>query len=249
MRYKIEDYPFEKYDCLHYLKTLYKDRGLKLFYQFLNRTQRRPFSRALINTYAPHGIGLEVGVGARTICPTERTILSDAFFAHGLHDSIAKVFFHGDEIPYENDSFCFIVSEHVLEHVANPLKVLKECIRTLRPGGKLFLFLPHKERTNDSHRQVTTLEHVIDDYNKDVPLDDQTHMDEWFKNVVRKGLMPFHYSHLSTKDLLKTGSIHHHVWTEKEILEIVQFCGLKVRYVNAKVPDRRDSFVVVSEKS
>ncbi|HAZ13714.1 MAG: hypothetical protein A2X86_16540 [Bdellovibrionales bacterium GWA2_49_15] len=249
MRYKIEDYPFEKSDFLHYLKILYKDRGLKACYQFLNRAHRRSFSRGLISTYAPRGIGLEVGVGARTICPTHRTVLSDAFSAHGVHDSIAKVFFHGDEIPYEDNSFSFIVSEHVLEHIANPLKVLKECIRVLSPGGKLFLFLPHMERTNDSHRKVTTLEHVIADYEKDIPFDDATHVDDWFKNVVKKGLMPIHYSHLTKKDLLKTGSIHHHVWTEKQLLEIMQYLGLKVCYVNAKVPDRRDSFVVVAEKS
>ena len=248
MRYIINDYPFEKFDFLHYLKILFKDRGHRAIYQFLNRVHRRAFSRGLIETYAPTGIGLEIGVGARTICPTDRTVLSDAFSVHGVHDSIAKVFFHGGEIPYDDKSFSFIVSEHVLEHIANPLKVLKECIRVLKAGGKLFLFLPHMERTNDSHRKVTTLEHLIDDYNKDVPLDDQTHVDDWFRNVVKKGLMPLHYSHLTKKDLLKTGSIHHHVWTEKQLIEIMDYLALKICYVNAKVPDRRDSFVVVAEK-
>ena len=29
-----------------------------------------------------------------------------------------------------------------------------------------------------------------DDYSKDVPPDDQTHVDDWFRNVVKKGSIP-----------------------------------------------------------
>ncbi len=248
IKYKVADYPFEKCDFWHYLKIFYKDRGLKVLYQFLNRPHRRSFSRGLIKKFAPTGFGLEIGVGARTICPTDRTILSDAFSAHGVHDSIDKIFFKGSVIPYDDNSFSFVLSEHVLEHIANPLKTLEDCIRVLVPGGKLFLFLPHRDRTNDSHRQLTTLEHVIKDYKMNVAFDDDTHVEDWFKNVVKKGLMPIHYSHLSKRDLLKTRSIHQHVWTEKQVVEMLEYLNLKICYVSARVKDRRDSFVVIAEK-
>ncbi len=245
---KIQDYTFEKNDFLHYWKNLYKERGAKAFYQFLNRPHRRSHSRSMIKKYAPEGIGLEIGCGAHTIVPTDRTILSDAFSEHGIHGSIAKVFFKGDEIPYQDNSFSFLISEHVLEHITNPIKNLKEWIRVLDTGGHLFLFLPHKERNNDLHRELTPLSHLIEDYNADIPFNDSTHYAEWKKNVVDKDLMPDHYKHLSQDELLSSGSIHHHVWTDKEIVELLQYLGLEIAFVDKKVHDRRDSFLVIAKK-
>jgi hypothetical protein len=98
--YDLGTYPFEPNDFLFYFRSLYHDRGPKAFYQLFNRTRRRPYSRGLISRFAPTGIGLEIGVGARTICPSTRTVLSDGYSEHGAANSIAKVFFMGDEIPY-----------------------------------------------------------------------------------------------------------------------------------------------------
>lgn len=246
--YQIEDYDFEKIDFLHYFKTLVKDRGIKAFYQFNNRPQRRHYSRSILKKYSPYGHGIEIGCGARTICPTERTILSDGHSDHGIHGSIAKVFFKGDEIPYDTNSFDFLVSEHVLEHIANPIKALKEWIRVLKSGGHLYCFLPHKERTNDSYRDITTLEHLIDDYKRSTPYDDGEHLDEWITNVVEKGLMPEHYKHMDKAELLASASIHHHVWTEAEIVELFEYLDLEIIFVDSKVYDRRDSFLVVAKK-
>lgn len=244
----LESYPFQANDFLYYFKNLKRDRGFKAFYQFLNRPLRRSYSRGLIQKYAPDGYGLEVGVGVRTIAPTDRTVLSDGFAEHGVSQSIARAFFKGDDIPYPEGTFSFVLSEHVLEHIPNPIKSLKEWIRVLKVGGKIITVLPHKERTNDCHREVTKLSHLIDDYDNDVPLDDDTHFQDWWDNVVEKGLMPEHYKHIPKDELISTGSIHHHVWTEKEIVELYEYLGLKVVYVDPKVYDRRDSFVVIAEK-
>lgn len=244
----LETYPFESSDFLFYFKNLKRDRGVKAFYQFLNRPLRRGYSRSLIKKFAPTGFGLEVGVGERTIAPTDRTILSDGFAEHGVGKSIARAYFKGDDIPFEEGTFSFVLSEHVLEHIPNPLKSLKEWIRVLKPGGKLIIFLPHKERTNDCYREVTPLSHLIEDYENDVPFDDDTHFQDWWENVVEKGLMPEHYKHIPKEELISTGSIHHHVWTEKEIKEVFEYLGLNIVYEDPKVYDRRDSFVVIGEK-
>jgi len=244
----LSDYTFEKVDFLHYFRTLLKDRGHKAFYQFLNRAHRRSFSRKKIQQFAPQGVGLEIGCGSRTISPTNRTVLSDAFSSHGVQGSIAKVFFKGDKIPYESETFQFVLSEHVLEHIANPIKALKEWIRVLKKGGVIICFLPHKERTNDRFRQTTPLSHLIEDYEKDVPYNDDTHLEEWFQNVVQKDLMPEHYKHLDKQQLLDSASIHHHVWTEIEIAQLFEHLGLKILHVDPRVYDRRDSFLVIAQK-
>jgi SAM-dependent methyltransferase len=202
----------------------------------------------MINKYAPEGIGLEIGVGERTISPSTRTILSDGFSEHGEGQSIAQVYFKGDEIPYDNETFSFILSEHVLEHIANPIKSLKVWIDKLKPDGKMIIVLPHKERTNDVYREVTTLNHLISDYENDVPYNDPTHFDDWWNNVVEKGLMPEHYKHIPKDELVNTASIHHHVWTDVQIIELFEYLGLEVIYKNNHLHDRRDSFAIIARK-
>jgi len=42
-------------------------------------------------------------------------------------------------VPVEDDSFDAVLSTQVLEHVAEPAVYLAECLRVLRPGGRLVL--------------------------------------------------------------------------------------------------------------
>jgi SAM-dependent methyltransferase len=245
----LADYPFESSDYLHYLRTLYKDRGLKSLYQLFNRPHRRSYSRSLIKRFAPHGVGLEIGCGARTISPTNRTVLSDAFSDHGVHNSIAKVFFNGDTIPYGNETFDFILSEHVVEHLTNPVKVFLEWIRVLKKGGVIICFLPHPDRTNDRFRPRTTMEHLIEDFSSDPAYNDDAHFLEWYQNVVERGLMPEHYRHQEREELLDSASIHHHVFDPPLLGKLFDFLELETLLIDPKVSDRRDSFVLVGLKS
>lgn len=70
----------------------------------------------------------------------------------------------GDDIPLPGGSQDFIVSSHVLEHFTNPIKALVEWYRLVRPGGIIFMIIPHKERTFDQPFPRTTLQHLIDDF-------------------------------------------------------------------------------------
>ncbi len=70
----------------------------------------------------------------------------------------------GDDIPLPDESQDFVVSSHVLEHFPNPIKALLEWDRLVRPGGTIFMIVPHKERTFDHVQPRTTLQHIIDDY-------------------------------------------------------------------------------------
>jgi SAM-dependent methyltransferase len=70
----------------------------------------------------------------------------------------------GDELPVEDGSQDFVVSSHVLEHFTNPVKALLEWDRVVRPGGIIFMIVPHKERTFDAERPRTPLAHIIGDF-------------------------------------------------------------------------------------
>jgi glycosyltransferase involved in cell wall biosynthesis/SAM-dependent methyltransferase len=68
----------------------------------------------------------------------------------------------GDDLPLEDSSVDFVISSHVMEHFAEPIKALKEWHRVVRPGGYIFVIAPHKNRTFDRNRERTTLAELID---------------------------------------------------------------------------------------
>jgi len=75
----------------------------------------------------------------------------------------------------------FVISSNCLEHVANPLKAINEWLRVIRNDGLLLLVLPNKDYCFDHKRFITSMNHLIDDYNKNIDEDDMTHLDEILK--------------------------------------------------------------------
>ena len=75
-------------------------------------------------------------------------------------------------------SYDFVLSSHALEHVANPLQALTESTRVLKEKGLLVLVVPHKDGTFDHRRPVTSLAHLIEDFELQSTEEDLTHLDE-----------------------------------------------------------------------
>ena len=78
------------------------------------------------------------------------------------------------EVDYIDDGFVlsgipensqdFLIANHVLEHSPNPIQVLKNWCRPLKPDGRLFVTIPIARKCFDKGRPETTLDHLIDDY-------------------------------------------------------------------------------------
>jgi SAM-dependent methyltransferase len=75
-------------------------------------------------------------------------------------------------------SYDVLLSSHALEHLANPLRGLYEWLRVLKIDGLLVLVLPHLDGTFDHSRPVTSLEHIVADYQNGTTERDDTHLDE-----------------------------------------------------------------------
>jgi SAM-dependent methyltransferase len=67
----------------------------------------------------------------------------------------------GDDLPFKDNIFDFVLTSHVLEHIWDPIKALNEWIRVIKPNGYIFMIIPHKERTFDKPRQRTALNELI----------------------------------------------------------------------------------------
>jgi SAM-dependent methyltransferase len=244
----LKDYNFEQHDWLFYLNNVFKNTRWKVFYKIFCKHIRRPWSRLKINDFAPSGVGLEVGCGTWTIAPSDRTILSDAFSTHGVSHSLAKVYFDASEIPYEKNTFSFILSEHVLEHIYDPIKTINEWKRVLTRNGKVILFLPHAERMFDRDRARTTFDQLNQRaIGKKNEIKEKI-LEDWMKNVISKGLAS-HYSHIAPEDMLIDGTIHYNVWTTEDIVFLLQQLGFKLCAYYDIVQDRKDSFLVIAEKN
>lgn len=91
----------------------------------------------------------------------------------------------GDRLPLEDESQDFVVSSHVLEHFPDPIAALLEWHRVTRPGGMIYMIVPHKERTFDKDRERTTLAHLIADHEHGAVSDDTwEHQHVWVTDDV-----------------------------------------------------------------
>lgn len=67
----------------------------------------------------------------------------------------------GDGLPFRDGSWDYVLSSHVLEHFDDPIRALKEWYRVVRPGGYIFIIVPHRDRTFDREEERTSLEELI----------------------------------------------------------------------------------------
>jgi SAM-dependent methyltransferase len=65
----------------------------------------------------------------------------------------------GDELPFEDDSFDFVFSSHVIEHIPDPIKALREWVRVAR--RYVVVIVPHRDRTFDADRPLTSVDELV----------------------------------------------------------------------------------------
>jgi predicted SAM-dependent methyltransferase len=126
----------------------------------------------------------------------------------------------------------FIVANHFLEHCEDPIRTIEAHLGKLRPGGVLFYAVPDKRYTFDSRRPPTPLEHVVADHERGPERSRREHYEEWTRLVVdgeapagAEGDVFEDWAAQRARELEEDAySIHMHVWTQAEFLELILHC-------------------------
>jgi predicted SAM-dependent methyltransferase len=84
---------------------------------------------------------------------------------------------------FPDSAFDFVVINHVLEHVANPVKAVRELFRICRRGGTVIIAIPDKDYTFDKGRALTPWEHLWNDYTSDVRVSDDEHYLDFLRSA------------------------------------------------------------------
>jgi SAM-dependent methyltransferase len=117
----------------------------------------------------------------------------------------------------------FIIASHVLEHLPSPLKALKSWYESLRSGGALLLKVPDKRFTFDHRRDRTPLQHLIEEYEDPSRIDERAHYAEWVEKVNGKRANSPEFEQELQSLMEQNYSIHHHVWIDRDMDEIIQY--------------------------
>ncbi len=132
-------------------------------------------------------------------------------------------------IPIKDDTYDFLLSSNCLEHIANPLKAVKEWIRVLKPDGYLLLVLPKKEIGFDHKRATTSFEHILQDYTNEITEQDLTHLDEILAlHDLSRDRRAVNYEKFKSRSLnnFQSRGLHHHVFDMPLIKKILDYCGI-----------------------
>jgi len=138
---------------------------------------------------SPGKIGVEIGAFTRPV-PGITPFYVDCFTEFGFESVKADYYGHACLLPFRDNSLDYVVSSHVLEHVANPVSALKEWYRVLRPGGLIYMVVPDRRFTWDRPRALTPVEHMLEDFNRGTTASDATHIDDFARGIDWSGFSP-----------------------------------------------------------
>jgi len=108
---------------------------------------------------------------------------SDEIFPYGKLKNGKNIINDAIDIQSIQDNtydFCF--SSHCLEHIANPLKAIKEYLRIIKKHGYLIIIVPEKSTCFDHNRNYTSFSTILNQYNKNIGEDDLSTLPEILKN-------------------------------------------------------------------
>jgi SAM-dependent methyltransferase len=213
---------------------------------------------ALAKKYLDELHGVEIGASTQNSFDLKRSINVDFSDEQGglwqhkdCPPAVVNIVALGDDLPFKDGSLDYVVSAHVIEHFFDPVKALKEWYRVIRPGGYIFIIVPHRDRTFDKGREVTPVAELIDrstgrlkvqDYAR--PADPKARTEAMPQKLLRdKAALEPGWAWFTEDD-------HHHwsVWRTQDFVDLVKHLKFKVVEVQDVDDKYGNGFTVVIQK-
>jgi SAM-dependent methyltransferase len=131
-------------------------------------------------------------------------------------------------VKFPDESLDFVIANHVIEHVEDPVQALHTFLRVLRPGGIVFLTLPDGRHNFDARRERTTVEHVMRDHRVGPETSRREHYEEW-AHVIEGALEPEDIARRADEFAAQGTRNHFHVWELDGFLELLHALRLPAR--------------------
>lgn len=182
-----------------------------------------------------HGHGLELSA-ASAPWPCKLGVTVDYSDPFNQNDGCKTGYANKDYVPLtyhasledmseiKKTDYNFICCSHVIEHTPNVLLALKNVYEHLLPGGMFVMAVPHMNHTFDHLRILTTLSHIVTDYEDYKYERNLLHVVDHFENVNIK-----HFG--GAEDITKICQdyilgkakidIHYHTFTEENMAQII----------------------------
>lgn len=210
------------------------------------------------------GVGVEFGPGAGPMphpigC---KVLYADQYVEPQLGN--ANTYFGNAEFPkitYKTsmdmmdgigpESIDFIISSHVIEHVPRTIQAFQRSYLSLKRGGILFMAIPHYLHTFDKNRDLTTIDHFIQDYTCYSDSKNIEHLIDNIENVdfirgaaLERGL-------LATYREISAGApsldMHYHTFAESNIGSILDWFDKNIEKWRSRIIIPRIGFVGSNE--
>lgn len=114
------------------------------------------------------------------------------------------------DIIGDGESLAFVLANHVIEHMEDPIGALGAWFRALRPDGILYLAVPDKRAIFDAQRVVTPWPHLVADHVLGSHWTRAQHLEDWARYVAKVG--EEEVAPLTRRLMDRDYSIHCHVW-------------------------------------
>lgn len=130
-----------------------------------------------------------------------------------------------------DESYDFLLSSNNLEHIANPLKALREFRRVVKPCGVICILVPNKEFMFDHDREFTSFAHIMEDYKAGTEETDLSHLAEISQKhdyAMDTGCGGKENFLLRAKKNYENRCLHHHVFCPEVLQQMFEYIGIKV---------------------